>query len=88
MRRLIRILSALVIPSSSLIAFAQSNGAKPSYEHHWKVDEVICQSTVEGVTYIYGFIDGQWQALEKLEEQDFELLDCDEVYEINPTPVS
>jgi hypothetical protein len=88
MRRFISIAGALFILSGSLIAFAQSNGAKPSDESYWKTDKVVCQKTVEGVTFIYGFIDGQWQALEEFEEEGYELLDCDTFYGIDSIPVS
>ena len=88
MKRFLSVLSALLILSSSLIAFAQSNGAKPSDESPWKADKVFCQKTVEGVTFIYGFIDGQWQALEDFEEEGYQLLDCDTFYGIDSIPVS
>ncbi len=78
----------LMFLSGSLIAFAQSNGAKPSDEDYWKTDKVVCQKTVEGVTYIYGFIDGHWQALENFEEEGYQLLDCDTFYGMDSIPVS
>lgn len=88
MRSFFNILSTLLVLSSTFIAFAQSNGAKPPHDGFWEGDEIICQRSVDAVTFIYGFIDGQWQALEKLEEEGQALLDCDEVYDIAPRPVS
>jgi hypothetical protein len=88
MKRLFNIPNALWLLSVSSLALAQSNGTQPYPDNLWQDDPIVCQKTVEGVTFIYGFIDGKWQAVERHELDVSDLLDCDEVYEIAPSPVS
>ena len=68
-------------------AFAQSDFAKPTFDTSKEKDHLICQRTVEGVDFFYGFFDGHWQAIEALGENHVEVVDCDEYYQVPGTPV-